>query len=61
MMPSLSRMERALDSMIQIVSNRPDGDTYVPIVVHLECQIAQLKSAETDYERILRLAAKNAR
>jgi hypothetical protein len=59
-MPSLSRLERALDSMIHIVSRRPDGASYVPIVLHLESQIAELKSAETDYERILRLAVKNA-
>jgi hypothetical protein len=60
MMPSLSRLERALDSMIYIVSHRPDGESYVPIVLHLEGQIAELKSAESDYERILRLAAKTA-
>lgn len=60
MTPSSTRLERALDLMIQVVSQRPDGENYVPIVLHLEDQIAAVGSAESEYQRIRRLAQKTA-
>ena len=57
---SPSRLQKALDLMVRAVSDRPDGEVFVPIVLHLEKQLATIENAETEYERILRLARKNA-
>ncbi len=60
MTPSPSRIERSLELMIRCVSERPDGEAFVPIVLYLECQLAALESAETQYDRIVRLARNKA-
>jgi hypothetical protein len=59
MTPS-SRIERSLELMMLCVSERPDGEIFVPIVLYLERQLAALSDAETEYERIVRLARNRA-
>ncbi len=56
MNPSSESLNKALSFMIQVVTNRSDGVDYVPVVLHLERQIAALMSTDTEYERIIRLA-----
>jgi hypothetical protein len=56
---SLERLEHAHAMMVRIVARNPDGRRLVPIVKRLEAEIASLRSDESDYDRILRLA--NAR
>jgi hypothetical protein len=60
MKPSPSSIKQALDLVIRAVSERPDGEVFVPIVLHLEKQLAEIANAETEYERIIRLARKSA-
>lgn len=60
MKPSPSRLKQALEIMISAVSDRPDGEVFVPLVLHLEKQLAAIENAETEYERIVRLARKSA-
>ncbi len=60
MKPSPSRLKPALDLMIRAVSDRPDGEVFVPVVLHLEKQLKAIKKAETEYERTVRLARNRA-
>lgn len=49
MKPSISGLKQAFDFMIQVVSERSDGEGYVPIVLHLKQQTAAHESTETEY------------
>ncbi len=60
MKPSMTRLQNIHTFMVRAVSERPDGKSFVPIVLYLEQQIAAADNAETEYERIIRLAQQSA-
>ena len=51
------RLERAKETMVNIVSNRKDGRKFVPVVLRLEREIAALRDEDQEFERILKLAS----
>ncbi len=54
---SIERLTQARETMLRVVRERPDGRRYIPLVLHLEREIAALRGLDDDYARILRDAA----
>lgn len=53
----VQRLEKAMETMVNIISTRKDGRKFVPIVLRLEQEIAALRDEDQEFERILKLAA----
>ncbi len=60
MTTTLERLESAHQIMVKIVAGREDGRSFLPIVLHLEKQIAAHRGSDDDYLRILELATRKA-
>jgi hypothetical protein len=54
--PSSCRLEKAFQFLIEAVATRSDGETFLPVVLHLEKQIRDRESQDSDLARIKRLA-----
>ena len=52
----VQRLEKAMETMVNIISKRKDGRKFVPVVLRLEQEIAALRNGDQEFERILKLA-----
>jgi translation initiation factor 1 (eIF-1/SUI1) len=53
----VQRLEKAMETMVNIISKRKDGRKFVPVVLRLEREIAALRDEDQEFKRILNLAA----
>jgi hypothetical protein len=51
----VKRLERAVETMVNIISNREDGRKFVPVVLRLEQEIAARRDEDQEFKRILKM------